>query len=93
MLDVGARLPPPASINIAWVSTLPRSCNELVFPVIDEIHTPDSSRYWIADGYQARFEQGADQEMLDKENIGSGSSRSTGSPGTASRRRSPTRSG
>jgi phosphoribosylaminoimidazole-succinocarboxamide synthase len=37
--------------------------------VIDEIHTPDSSRYWIADGYRERFEQGQDQEMLDKENI------------------------
>ena len=37
--------------------------------VIDEIHTPDSSRYWIADPYQERFERGADQEMLDKENI------------------------
>ena len=37
--------------------------------VIDEIHTPDSSRYWIADGYQDRFAKGADQEMLDKENI------------------------
>ncbi len=37
--------------------------------VIDEIHTPDSSRYWIADRYQERFERGDDQEMLDKENI------------------------
>jgi phosphoribosylaminoimidazole-succinocarboxamide synthase len=37
--------------------------------VIDEIHTPDSSRYWIADGYEERFAQGAEQEMLDKENI------------------------
>jgi phosphoribosylaminoimidazole-succinocarboxamide synthase len=37
--------------------------------VIDEIHTPDSSRYWVADGYQRRFETGQDQEMLDKENI------------------------
>jgi len=37
--------------------------------VIDEIHTPDSSRYWTADPYQERFESGADQEMLDKENI------------------------
>ena len=37
--------------------------------VIDEIHTPDSSRYWIADGYQDRFAAGRDQEMLDKENI------------------------
>jgi phosphoribosylaminoimidazole-succinocarboxamide synthase len=37
--------------------------------VIDEIHTPDSSRYWVADGYQERFAGGQDQEMLDKENI------------------------
>jgi phosphoribosylaminoimidazole-succinocarboxamide synthase len=37
--------------------------------VIDEIHTPDSSRYWVAQGYQDRFEKGVDQEMLDKENI------------------------
>jgi len=37
--------------------------------VIDEIHTPDSSRYWVAGGYRERFEKGADQEMLDKENI------------------------
>ncbi|HTP52650.1 MAG TPA: phosphoribosylaminoimidazolesuccinocarboxamide synthase [Anaeromyxobacteraceae bacterium] len=37
--------------------------------VIDEIHTPDSSRYWIADSYERRFAAGQDQEMLDKENI------------------------
>jgi phosphoribosylaminoimidazole-succinocarboxamide synthase len=37
--------------------------------VIDEIHTPDSSRYWVADGYEERFAKGAEQQMLDKENI------------------------
>ena len=37
--------------------------------VIDEIHTADSSRYWVADGYQARFDAGESQQMLDKENI------------------------
>jgi len=37
--------------------------------VIDEIHTPDSSRYWVADGYPDRYARGVDQEMLDKENI------------------------
>jgi len=37
--------------------------------VIDEIHTPDSSRYWIADEYEARFNNGDGQKMLDKENI------------------------
>ena len=35
--------------------------------VIDEIHTPDSSRYWIAEGYDERFRKGEDQKMLDKE--------------------------
>lgn len=37
--------------------------------VIDEIHTPDSSRYWLMDGYEERFAKGAEQQMLDKENI------------------------
>jgi len=37
--------------------------------VIDEIHTPDSSRYWIADGSEERFRRGEEQRMLDKENI------------------------
>ena len=39
------------------------------FVVIDEIHTPDSSRYWVADRYEECFARGAEQEMLDKENI------------------------
>ena len=37
--------------------------------LIDEIHTPDSSRFWIKDGYQEKFENGESQKMLDKENI------------------------
>lgn len=35
--------------------------------VIDEIHTPDSSRFWIKDSYQARLAKGEAPEMLDKE--------------------------
>jgi phosphoribosylaminoimidazole-succinocarboxamide synthase len=35
--------------------------------VIDEIHTADSSRYWIAEGSEDRFRRGEDQKMLDKE--------------------------
>jgi phosphoribosylaminoimidazole-succinocarboxamide synthase len=35
--------------------------------VIDEIHTADSSRYWIAEGSEERFRRGEDQKMLDKE--------------------------
>jgi phosphoribosylaminoimidazole-succinocarboxamide synthase len=37
--------------------------------VIDEIHTPDSSRYWMAREYLKRFIAGQEQQMLDKENI------------------------
>lgn len=35
--------------------------------LVDEIHTPDSSRYWIADTYQSRFDQGLSPEHIDKE--------------------------
>lgn len=35
--------------------------------LIDEIHTPDSSRYFYAEGYQARFEKGEEQRQLSKE--------------------------
>lgn len=37
--------------------------------VIDEIHTPDCSRYWIAEGSDERFVRGEPQRMLDKENL------------------------
>ena len=35
--------------------------------LIDEVHTPDSSRYFYADGYQERFEKGEPQKQLSKE--------------------------
>ncbi len=35
--------------------------------LIDEIHTPDSSRYFYADGYQERFDKGETQKQLSKE--------------------------
>ncbi len=35
--------------------------------LIDEIHTPDSSRYWIADSYEARTQNGEEPENVDKE--------------------------
>lgn len=35
--------------------------------LIDEIHTPDSSRYFYADGYQERFDKGEPQRQLSKE--------------------------
>ena len=35
--------------------------------LIDEIHTPDSSRYFYADGYEERQEKGESQKQLSKE--------------------------
>ena len=35
--------------------------------LIDEIHTPDSSRYWKADSYDERFNKDQDPEYFDKE--------------------------
>jgi phosphoribosylaminoimidazole-succinocarboxamide synthase len=35
--------------------------------LIDEVHTPDSSRFWKADSYETRFAAGEDPENFDKE--------------------------
>lgn len=35
--------------------------------LIDEVHTPDSSRFWKADTYRSRFEAGEEPENFDKE--------------------------
>ncbi|XP_038977760.1 phosphoribosylaminoimidazole-succinocarboxamide synthase, chloroplastic-like, partial [Phoenix dactylifera] len=35
--------------------------------LIDEVHTPDSSRYWIANSYEERFNAGLEPENVDKE--------------------------
>jgi phosphoribosylaminoimidazole-succinocarboxamide synthase len=35
--------------------------------LIDEIHTPDSSRYFYSEGYQERFDKGEQQKQLSKE--------------------------
>ena len=42
------------------------SCNGKVM-LMDEVHTPDSSRYFYADGYAERFEAGEPQRQLSKE--------------------------
>jgi len=36
---------------------------------VDEIHTPDSSRYWYADDYEARFAAGETPRGLDKDYV------------------------
>jgi len=35
--------------------------------LIDEIHTPDSSRYWLSETYQGRVDEGLEPENIDKE--------------------------
>lgn len=35
--------------------------------LIDEVHTPDSSRFWRADSYEGRFARGEEPENFDKE--------------------------
>ncbi|NRA09028.1 MAG: phosphoribosylaminoimidazolesuccinocarboxamide synthase [Myxococcales bacterium] len=37
--------------------------------VIDEIHTPDSSRYWYSERYERAMSEGNDPEALDKEYV------------------------
>ncbi len=37
--------------------------------LIDEVHTPDSSRFWKANSYQKLFDEGKEQENFDKEFI------------------------
>jgi phosphoribosylaminoimidazole-succinocarboxamide synthase len=37
--------------------------------LIDEIHTPDSSRYWYANDYDERFAKGEEPRSLDKEYV------------------------
>lgn len=35
--------------------------------LVDEIHTPDSSRFWVKDSYEHRFSMGEEPEYVDKE--------------------------
>ena len=35
--------------------------------LVDEIHTPDSSRFWLKDSYKERFAKGEEPENIDKE--------------------------
>lgn len=35
--------------------------------LIDEVHTPDSSRYWVAESYEEHLNSGLEPENIDKE--------------------------
>lgn len=40
---------------------------KLMAPLFDkQVHTPDSSRYWIANSYEDRFKSGLEPENVDK---------------------------
>jgi phosphoribosylaminoimidazole-succinocarboxamide synthase len=38
-----------------------------IITLVDEIHTPDSSRYWLAESFEERFSKGLEPENIDKE--------------------------
>ena len=44
-------------------------CQENLIKLIDEVHTPDSSRFWSAATYLSQLERGQSPHMLDKEDI------------------------
>jgi phosphoribosylaminoimidazole-succinocarboxamide synthase len=44
-------------------------CAEGRLLVADEIHTPDSSRYWYKDSYEQAMSQGRDPQAIDKEYV------------------------
>ena len=44
-------------------------CDNQGLMLIDEIHTQDSSRYWVSESYHDLFDDGKDQRMLDKEHL------------------------
>ena len=58
------RYPWPSLSTLIFHLGLPLLC---LFAQIDEIHTPDSSRYWLAGSYEQRLSEGRDPEMIDKE--------------------------
>lgn len=69
LFDFGTRL--VAKNNIILVDTkyefgLDEDGN---LTLIDEIHTPDSSRYWIRDTYGKLFSKGGEPQKLDKEYV------------------------
>ena len=68
LFDYGARL--VAKNNLILVDTkyeFGLLNGELV--LIDEIHTPDSSRFWIKDTYDKLFAKGQEPQKLDKEYV------------------------
>ncbi|MBI2656301.1 phosphoribosylaminoimidazolesuccinocarboxamide synthase [Candidatus Woesearchaeota archaeon] len=68
LFDFGAKL--VAKSNLILVDTKYEfgSLDGELF-LIDEIHTPDSSRFWIKDTYEELFSRGQEPQKLDKEYV------------------------
>lgn len=70
VFDVGRRRAAAAGLILAdtkYELGLAVDTGELL--LIDEVHTPDSSRYWVAATYEERVARGEEPESLDKENV------------------------
>ena len=68
LFDYGTRL--VAKNNLILVDTKYEfGLHEGSLVLIDEIHTPDSSRFWIKDNYEELFAKGQEPQKLDKEYV------------------------
>lgn len=57
------------SIYTVLVVTQLHPINICVHDCLLKIHTPDSSRYWIANSYEERFKNGLEPQNIDKVNF------------------------
>ena len=66
LFDIGTRMAAEKGLILVDTKYEFGKLNEEVI-LIDEIHTPDSSRYFYAEGYEERFAKGEAQRQLSKE--------------------------
>ncbi len=67
LFEVGSRIAKDRGLILADTKYEFGKTKDGEIVVIDEIHTPDSSRYWLAETYADRFREGLDPEPLDKD--------------------------
>jgi len=67
LFDRGSRLGEAAGLVLADTKYEFGLSAEGELLLIDEVHTPDSSRWWVADGLDERLDDGVEPESLDKE--------------------------
>ncbi|WP_394833981.1 phosphoribosylaminoimidazolesuccinocarboxamide synthase [Pendulispora rubella] len=67
LFDVGAKLAGAHGLILADTKYEMGKTKDGRIVLIDEIHTPDSSRFWMADTYEERFAKGEDPAPFDKD--------------------------